>query len=90
MAEPTAKREYWTDDTSEDIAECKSLFIPSDLKLRVCAECGRGIVCGYWRLWREVATLVDQKVLVELGPLLNGRPVCRECWELSVSGQKTY
>jgi RNase P subunit RPR2 len=90
MGEPSARREYWTDESSEDIAECKSLFVPSELKLRVCAECGRGIVCGYWRVWREVASLVDQKVLVELGPLLDGRPYCRECWELSVSGVKTY
>jgi hypothetical protein len=28
--------------------------------------------------------------VVELGPLLDGRAVCRECWELSVSGQKNF
>ncbi len=90
MAEVTERHEYWTDESSKDIAECRSLFVPAALKLRLCAECGRGIVCGNWRQWRQVATLVDHRHLVELGPLLDGRPCCRECWELSVSGQKTY
>lgn len=90
MADMAERREYWTDCISIDLAECRSFFLPSALKLRVCCGCGRGIVCGNWRMWRDVATLVDHRHLVELGPLLDGRPVCRECWELSVSGQKTF
>lgn len=83
------RSEYWTDETSPDIAECRSFYLPSSLRLRVCNLCGRGIVGGNWRRWRQVATLVDQRYLVEMGPFLNGRPVCRECWELWVSGQNT-